>query len=116
MNYEKIIIELLGRIQVLEEQVAMLIAEKKISPKKETSKVTTNDIRNYIMDLKQTAKERGQKSIVLKSGDIHKALELKSALPQVCNAMRQCMEDFDTIVHTTPSGNSSTIVIKYELL
>ena len=28
MNYEKIIVELLGRIQLLEEQVAMLMQEK----------------------------------------------------------------------------------------
>ena len=28
MNYKKIIVELLGRIQVLEEQVAMLMQEK----------------------------------------------------------------------------------------
>ena len=115
MNYEKIIIELLGRIQVLEEQVAVLMEDKKSLDEKEAGKISTNDIREYITKLKISARIAGEKSIVLRSGDIHKELVLKSAMPQVCNAMRQCMEETDVIVHTTPSGNSSTIEIRYIL-
>ena len=115
MNYEKIIVELLGRIQVLEEQVAALIADKNQACNQEVNKITTEDIRQYIADLKASAKESGKKSIVLKSGDIHRELKLKSAMPQVCNAMRQSMTEGDIVLHTTPSGNSSTIEIQYNV-
>ena len=113
MNYEKIIVELLGRIQVLEEQVAVLMKEKKQVLDQETNKISTDDIRQYIVELKKSAKASGKKFIVLKSGDIHKELKLKSAMPQVCNAMRQSMNEGDVVLHTTPSGNSSTIEIQY---
>lgn len=115
MNYEKIIVELLGRIQVLEEQVEKLMNEKVQTPTQEANKITTEDIRLYIMELKTSAKEMGRDSIILKSGDIHKELKLKSAMPQVCNAMRQSMNEDDIVLHTTPSGNSSTIEIKYKV-
>ena len=113
MNYEKIIVELLGRIQVLEEQVAELMKDKTQSNDTASSKITTDDIRQYIANLKKSAKAMGKDFIVLRSGDIHKELNLKSSLPQVCNAMRQSMIDGDVVIHTTPSGNSSTIEIKY---
>ena len=115
MNYEKIIIELLGRIQVLEEQVAVLMKEKSQVLDQETNKISTDDIRQYIVELKKSAKASGKNFIVLKSGDIHKELKLKSAMPQVCNAMRQSMNEGDVVLHTTPSGNSSTIEIQYNV-
>ena len=113
MNYEKIILELLGRIQVLEEQIAMLMNAKTQALEEETNKISTDDIRQYILELKKAAKDAGKSFIVLKSGDIHKDLKLKSAMPQVCNAMRQSMNEGDIVLHTTPSGNSSTIEIQY---
>ena len=115
MGYEKIIVELLGRIQVLEEQVAVLMQEKSQVSEQEVNKITTDDIRKYILKLKMAAKDAGNKFIILKSGDIHKALNLKSAMPQVCNAMRQSMVEGDIVLHTTPSGNSSTIEIQYNV-
>jgi hypothetical protein len=113
MNYEKIIVELLGRIQVLEEQVAILMNEKNQTPNQELNKITTEDIRRYIKELKKAAKELGKDCIILKSGDIHKELKLKNAMPQVCNAMRQLMNEGDIVLHTTPTGYSSTIEIQY---
>ena len=113
MNYEKIIVELLGRIQVLEEQVASLMEDKNKTPSSSPNKITTDDIRQYINELKISANIEGKEYIILKSGDIHRELNLKSARPQVCNAMRQSMREGDIVIHTTPSGNSSTIEIKY---
>ena len=115
MNHEKIIVELLGRIQTLEEQVEMLLNERNAEVKKESVKVSTDDIRQYISRRKSEAKAGGAEFIVLKSGDIHRELNLKSSLPMVCNAMRQSMEDGDSFIHTTPSGSSSTIEIRYNL-
>ena len=115
MNYEKIIVELLGRIQVLEEKVAILMQEKNQASEQESNRITTHDIRQHILKLKKSAKDAGKTFIILKSGDIHKELKLKSAMPQVCNAMRQSINEGDVILHTTPSGNSSTIEIQYKV-
>ena len=115
MNYEKIIVELLGRIQVLEEQVEILMQEKNQVSAQGANKITTDDIRQHILELKKAAKEAGKTFIILKSGDIHKALNLTSRMPQVCNAMRQSMNVGDIVLHTTPSGNSSTIEIQYNV-
>ena len=89
--------------------------EKNNNSKQDTKKITTNDIRLHILGLKTAAKAEGKKFIILKSGDIHKELGLKRALPSVCNAMRQSMNKDDIVLHTTPSGNSSTIEIQYNV-
>ena len=121
MDYEKIILELMGRIQVLEEEMTALREWKNQFPdytaatEQKTFRITTGDIREYIMGLKDAAKKERKKKLVLRSGDIHKQLNLKSAMPAVCNAMRQAMNAGDIILHTTPSGNSSTIEIEYHL-
>ena len=111
MDYDKIIVDMLNRICVLEEQV------KKLSETKQEAemKTTTADIRKYIIGLKQVATSNGEQSIEIVANDIHKALKLKSRMKMVCNAMRQVMGDEDVILHQTPSGDSSTLKIKYFL-
>ena len=63
MNYEKIILELMGRIQVLEEKMEILLKEKTEDSEQELSKITTEDIRQYIAVLKEIAKENGKNFI-----------------------------------------------------
>ncbi len=115
MNYEKIIVELLGRIQALEEQVAFLTEQQENKNEKGGNKMSTNDIKEYIVELKMKSKESGKDVLVLRSGDIHKELCLKDAMPEVCNAMYSCMGSSDIVLHSTPSGKSSTIEIEYKL-
>ena len=110
MDYEKIILELLRRIQALEEKVDILTKKGEEKPS-----ITTNDICKYIKDLKFLAKEEGKTSLILISRDIHRQLKLKSRFPMVCNAMRQCMEENDNILFQPPKGNSSTLEIEYKL-
>ena len=112
MDYEKIIVELLGRIQVLEEQVASLLSEKEEENKED--KMTTKEIREYIESLKANAKQSGKNSLVLTARDVHGALKLKSRYPMVCNAMRHCMKKNDVILFQPPKGNSSTLEIEYK--
>ena len=114
MNFERTILELLDRIQTLEEQVAILMA-KDNDTNKEDNTMTTQEIREYIQQLKNTAKAQGKATLTLRSGDIHKDLNLQRMFPSVCNAMYQMMLDGDQILHTTPSGKSSTIEIQYFL-
>ena len=58
MNYEKIIVELLGRLQVLEEQVATLMQEKNQASEQEANRISTDDIRQHILELKKPQKMR----------------------------------------------------------
>ena len=115
MNYEKIIIELLGRIQILEEQVAILMKNQENSEAKEDEKMTTENIRQYIMQLKENAKTSGKDILILTARDIHRELKLKNRFPMVCNAMRDCMNGDDIILFQPPKGNSSTLQIEYKL-
>ena len=109
MDYEKIILELLSRIQTLEEKVNVLTEKNK------EKTITTNDICEYINGLKTLAKSEGQSNLVLIAREIHKQLNLKSRFPMVCNAMRQCMNENDIIIFQPPKGNSSTLEIDYKL-
>ena len=69
--------------------------------------------RQFIETLRQQAKEQGKEYIDLVSGEIHKELNWKSRLPLVCDAMRNSLKPGDEFIHTTPSGKSSTITIRY---
>ena len=115
MNYEKIIVELLGRIQVLEEQVSALMAEREGTEVSKVFKVTTDDVRAYIMEQKRLSKEMGKTVLVLRAGDIHNDLGLKQRHPMVCNAMRSCMSSEDVILYQPPKGNGPTLRIEYKL-
>ena len=83
--------------------------------KKTNNKISTGDIRDYIEECKNVAKNNGEVKLVLVAGDIHREKKLKSAMPMVCNAMRQCMGDFDKVLYETASGYSSTLKIEYKL-
>ena len=110
MDYDRIIIELLNRISVLEEKVQAL--EKNVSSTKQPG---TAEIKAYIEEKKSSAKKEGKPYMCLVANDIHKALHLSSRIPTVCNAMTQCMKDGDEVIRKTASGFSTTFEIKYYL-
>lgn len=112
MEYEKIILDLLIRVKTLEEKVELLSNEKSSCDIKQPG---TAEIREYITNQKRIAAEKGYSYIVLKANDIHKAMKLKSRMPAVCNAMKQCMKSDDVVLHETSSGFSSTYEIKYQI-
>ena len=123
MNYEKVIVELLSRIQELEEKVDFLMGVRESGaalkpreePVRDVVKVKTSDIRDYINGRKEAARSRGADSLILRASEVHRVNRLRNAMPMVCNAMRQCMEDKDVVLHETPSGYSSSLEIKYML-
>ena len=86
---------------------------RKVNETKGSKGTTTEDIRQYIENILQKAKLQGKDHIDLVSGDIHKQLGLKNSYPQVCNAMYKKMIPGDEVLHTTSSGYSSTIKIRY---
>lgn len=75
----------------------------------------TETIRQYITELLINAKEEGYTSIDLKSGDIHKSLGLSNRVPPVCNAMVSLGTFKYEILHDTPSGASTTRLVRYYL-
>lgn len=144
MKYDSIILELLARIQALEETVDALSGVKEAAagvppipaptaelvvagleerPKGEPAKaaekpvvkVCTADVRNYIMAQKREAAARGERELVFKASTIHRTLKMKNRIPLVASAMRQCMAEGDEVLHDTPSGKSSTLEIRYWL-
>lgn len=76
-------------------------------------KASASDIRSYIQNLLFQAHQRGECTCTLISGDIHRAMGLVNKMPSVCNAMYKLMRTGDAVLHTTPSGHSSTIKIEY---
>ena len=69
--------------------------------------------RQFIETVRQSAKDQGAEYVDLVSGDVHKELKWKSRLPLVCDAMKNSMKPGDEFIHTTPSGKSSTINVRY---
>ena len=112
MEYEKIILNLIERVSILEEKVAELEGNKKIEPKPERGTYTSLVI-DYIEKSIAKAKENGKHSICLTSGGIQKDVGLKNRLPLVCNAMRKCMDEKSVVIYETPSGQSSTFAVQW---
>lgn len=121
MNYDRIILEMFERIKALEEEMKILKNSRENFEEHyngidvPSTRGQTEMVRKYIQSLKADAKKRGLDSIVLVASDIHKSLNLKNRMPIICNAMKQCMGDYDEIAHETPSGYSSTFSVKYYL-
>lgn len=111
MDYDRIIIEMLNRINVLEEKVQTLEKNAATTNKQPG----TTEIKAYIEEKKASAKKEGKNSVCVVANDIHKALHLSSRIPTVCNAMKQCMRDGDEVIRETASGFSTTFEIKYYL-
>ena len=49
------------------------------------------------------------------SEEIHRQLRLRDRMPLICRAMYEEMMPGDIVLQTTPSGQSSTIEIRYYL-
>ena len=120
MNYEKIILEMLERIKVLEDKVAMLEknkntnAEDYASTQKNYSNLTQK-AREYITKKKMHAKENGLNEITLLCNDIQKALGVTQRPASICRAMYDSMNSTDEIVFAPSKGLSTTLKIKYYL-
>ena len=120
MNYEKIILEMLERIKVLEDKVAMLEKNKNTnaedydSTQKNYSNLTQK-AREYITKKKIHAKANGLNEITLLCNDIQKALGVTQRPASICRAMYDSMNSTDEIVFAPSKGLSTTLKIKYYL-
>ena len=125
MEYEKLLLDLLQKVSILEEKVAKLediVNTNKIDTKpveKPERGSYTSMVKDYIKEQIYNAKNNGLDSITLISGDVQKAVGLKNRLPLICNSMYSVMRELNEfesiIVYAPPSGLSSTLEIKWIL-
>jgi len=82
-------------------------------PKRTNSNV--DEVRRYIREQLEMAREQGESYIDLRSGNIHKELGYINRMPTVCSAM-ESIDGVDYItIRDTPSRKSSTKVLRYKL-
>ena len=75
--------------------------------------VSTSDIKGFIAEIIERYRQDGLPYVDIVSGEIHKQMKLSRKMPSVCSAMYAHMKENDVVLHTTPSGKSSTIKIRY---
>ncbi|MFV0516956.1 MAG: DUF6884 domain-containing protein [Aminipila sp.] len=88
----------------------------KIHRDDDNSKITTNNIRNFIFDKLKSAKEIGLTTLDIRAGDIHSEMNLYHKQAMVCQAMNTLptFTKYD-VVYTPPSGKGSNLKFKYYL-
>lgn len=79
------------------------------------SRGQTEEVRIYITNLLLTNKTSGIKTVDLRSGDIHKKLQLFSKMPIVCNAMTSLQLFRYEVIQSPPKGRGSNLVLRYFL-
>ena len=79
-------------------------------------------IRKYLITQVAMARERGDTTIILRSGDVHKALGLVARMPNVCQVMRGPMFSEQAKVRKVRcieaplSCQSSRLIIEFRIL
>ncbi len=61
------------------------------------------------------AQSSGLLYIDIKAGDLHQDAKGRARVPLVCHVMRKLMVSGDRVLHEPPSGQSTTVVIRYVL-
>jgi hypothetical protein len=80
---------------------------------------SANDIRKFVRDnYILPAKKRGDDSVSIRAGDVHREMHLSSRMPAVCQALwsEKFLEENDLKDKSRqgpPSGQSSTVVYTY---
>ena len=77
-----------------------------------------SDFREALAKKFEEATAQGQTSITIKSGDLHREVVggySPNRMPICCNVMHRNRQAGDDVLHTTPSGLSSTLTIRYKL-
>ena len=78
-------------------------------------KANKQDIGDYIKGVLAEARKQGKPYVILRAGDVEKAVGLSQRIVSVCHAMYDCMTTKDDVLSAPPSGYSTTVTIKYYL-
>lgn len=91
------------------------IKTKPPSVRMATNNPSIDEVRKYIRANIFEAKQKGLTELNLISGDIHKELNMQSAMPTVCSAMRTLGSGYEyEVLETPPKGNGSRLKLKYK--
>ena len=126
MNYDRIIVELLNRVSILEEEVNKLknnkLEDNNSSNNKEVSILDTfkdPNIRptdravSYIKYKIETAKENNEEYVDIVALEVEHAIGTKMRSPLVCSAMRKDYGCEREVLVDTASHNSTTYTVRY---
>lgn len=80
----------------------------------------TDRIREKLDDIFSVAAREGASAIDVVSGELHQLTVFNTGshhnqMPSVCNVMHERLRAGDVVLHETPSGQSSTLKIRYKL-
>lgn len=82
----------------------------------------TKNFESKISELLREAESRGQKYVDIISKELHRMMGWypppkgeRHRMPACCAAMHNMIKPGDRILHTTPSGQSTTLRIRYHL-
>ena len=76
-------------------------------------KANKQEIVNYIKSVLSQTQLQGKTYVILRTGDVEKAVGLSQRIVSVCHAMYDCMKTNDEVLSAPPSGYSTTVTIKY---
>lgn len=80
-----------------------------------TSNMSVSEVRRYIVNLLQQKKAAGERTYILRAGDLQKELGLVNATPTVCDAMTKKLNYECDIIFAPPKGKSTRLTVKYYL-
>ena len=79
-------------------------------------------IRQYLCRRVEEKRRAGETSVILRAGDIHSALGLENAMPNVCQVLKgkklheQARVESVEVVNSPPSGSGSSLEIAFKIL
>lgn len=100
----------------MKKEITNLTIQAELSPSPvRKSKGQTEEVRKYITNILLANKVDGIKTVDLRSGDIHKKLQLSAKLPIVCNAMTSLQLFRYEVIQSPAKGRGSNLVLRYFL-
>lgn len=78
-------------------------------------------IRQYLCRQVDLARERGDRIITFRAGDVHATLGLKQRMPNVCQVLKgrtflaACRVEVDRIVSSPLSGQGANLVMQFRI-
>ena len=79
-------------------------------------------IRQYLCGQVDLARERGDKTLAFRPGEVHKALGLENRMPNVCQVLKgrlfheTCRVEIVRCICSPPSGQGANLVIEFLIL
>lgn len=78
-------------------------------------------IRQYLCRQVELARERGDRTITFRAGDVHEALGLEQRMPNVCQVLKGrlflevCRVEVEQYISSPPSGRGANLVIQFRI-